>query len=79
MTYQFNNKKKSLGVYFIIYTIVASLPLLMCILTIKVGVNYSFYIIVLELVEGKILMPLSAFNTFWPLCILTAFLVKIPM
>lgn len=79
LSWGYQPERLQAGVYFIIYTIVASLPLLMCILTIKVGVNYSFYIIVLELVEGKILMPLSAFNTFWPLCILTAFLVKIPM
>ena len=78
LSWGYQPERLQAGVYFMIYTIVASLPLLICILIIKVS-NFSLYMIVLDLVERKIFMPLSAFNTFWPLCILTAFLVKIPM
>lgn len=79
LSWGYQPERLQAGVYFMIYTIVASLPLLICILTIKVSVTFSLYTIVLDLVERKILLPHSALCVFWPLCILTAFLVKIPM
>nr|YP_011014787.1 NADH dehydrogenase subunit 4 [Membranipora villosa]WQB41560.1 NADH dehydrogenase subunit 4 [Membranipora villosa] len=78
LSWGYQPERLQAGVYFMMYTIVASLPLLMCILLMKVS-NFSLYMMVLDLVESKNFMPLSAFSTFWPLCILTAFLVKIPM
>jgi len=63
LSWGYQPERLQAGVYFMIYTIVASLPLLICILIIKVS-NFSLNMIVLDLVEKKFFMPLSAFNTF---------------
>jgi len=64
LSWGYQPERLQAGVYFMIYTIVASLPLLMCILIIKSSVNFRFYIIVFDLVERKISLPLCLLDIF---------------